>query len=427
MTGLANRVVLAERLEWSLNRVEPAGTTNLLLLDLDGFKEVNDTYGHPAGDELLATIAGRLAPALPADAVVARLGGDEFGILFEEASPATAGGFAHNVLDAVRRPLVLDGHEIVLSASVGMLLADPPSHRSASAALRDADLALYAAKNAGRDQIMVFEPRLRAERYERVRISVGLHRALERGELTLEYQPIVSLDTGDVLAVEALARWRPPDGDPIPPAQFIPIAESIGLIHAIGSRVLKQAGRDARAWYADHGVAVSVNVSGLQLRDPQFADGVIRSLAETGLTATGLIVELTEDTLVETLPASPEVEQLRRLRERGVRIAIDDFGTGSSSLARISHLPLDIVKLDSSFTDGNGSADPQISALIAAIIEAASGAGLVVVAEGIETEREANAMISMKCHYAQGFYFYRPAPAARIDEILSAARPDRQS
>jgi diguanylate cyclase (GGDEF)-like protein len=426
LTGLSNRVVLAERVEWALRRPRGDAGTVLLLLDLDEFKDVNDTYGHPAGDELLASVAGRLLPIVPVDAVVARFGGDEFGIVFESPSVSQARFQAEEVLASIRQPSVIDGNDVVLSASVGMLMTDPGTHRDASEALRDADLALYAAKNAGKNRVVAFEPKLGAERLERTRTSVGLRRALARGELTLEYQPIVDLATGSVFAVEALVRWRPPGGEAIPPAQFIPIAESTGLIDAVGARVLQQACRDARRWYTEYGVAVSVNVSGHQLNDSEFANLVTQILAETGLPATSLILELSEGALITTLPSSLEATQLRRLREHGVRVAIDDFGTGYSSLAYVSQLPVDIVKLERSFADGGESRRPDSRAgwaFTGALVEAMSSVGLDVVAEGVETADQAAALRSLRCRYGQGYYFHRPMPATSVDEILSAAEP----
>jgi diguanylate cyclase (GGDEF)-like protein len=413
LTGLANRVVLAERLEWALHR---PNTTILYLVDLDGFKEINDTYGHPAGDELLAKIAQRLPRALPPDVLIARLGGDEFGILLEDASATTATTYAEDTLAAIRQPLVIDATELELSASIGIVLTDPEDQRTAADALGDADLALYAAKNSGKNRVIVFEPRLRAERSERLALSIGLRRAVARGQLTVEYQPIVSLTTGRVFAVEALARWQPPGAATIPPGRFIPVAEAVGLIGAIGSQVLRLACRDASSWYADHAVALSVNVSGHQLRDPGFADEVFRVLAESGLSAQGLILELTEGAMVATLPESPEMAQLYRLRAGGIRIAIDDFGIGQSSLSRISRLPVDIVKLDRAFTEGGA---PPAWTLTAGILDAVAGTGIITIAEGVESSGQVNALRAMNCEYAQGYFFYRPAPAAAVAQTLA--------
>jgi diguanylate cyclase (GGDEF)-like protein len=417
LTGLANRVVLAERLEWALHRPHATTVPVLLLVDLDGFKEINDTYGHPVGDELLARVAERLPSAVPPGALVARLGGDEFGILFEADSVPMAATVAENVLVAVRQPVLVDGHELLFSASIGIVYADPQHRRSTSDALRDADLALYAAKHSGKNRVVVFESRLRAERSEHIDITVGLRRALVRGELAVEYQPIVHLATGRVFAVEALARWRAPGAEAIPPSRFIPVAEASGLIGAVGSRILRQACHDTTGWYADHAVAVSVNVSGQQLRDPTFADEVFRTLAESALPARGLILELTEDAIVATEPESTEMHQLRRLKASGIRIAIDDFGIGQSSLGRVLRLPVDIIKLDRSITQAGTS---PTWTLTAGILDAVARTGLAVVAEGVESSSQADALKTMNCEYAQGFFFHRPASAATVERILTA-------
>lgn len=422
LTGLPNRVVLAERLETALSRAGEGGNPALLLLDLDGFKDVNDSYGHPMGDELLASVSHRLLTVLTTDAVVARLGGDEFAILFETSQAPQALAQAKAVLDAIRQPFVIDEQELFLSISIGLLIVDPSKHPvTPSDALRDADLALYEAKSSGRNRVVTFEPRLRAKRLERIRISAGLRRALNHGELQLDYQPIVDLSTGEIFAVEALARWRPPEGDVIPPAQFIPIAEATGLINAVGSQILRKACEDARRWHADYGVAISVNVSGQQLADPGFADMVTGVLADTGMPGTGLILELTENSLVETSVDQPEVTLLRQLRGHGIRIAIDDFGTGYSSLAYISELPVDIVKLDRSFAEGRNipTTNRPNWAFTGAILEAISSVGLKTIAEGIETFDQAKALHSAHCDFAQGYLFFQPVPPACIDQILA--------
>ena len=355
---------------------------------------------------------------------MARLGGDEFAILIDAVRAPEALRQAEAVLGAIQQPVHVDDQELYLSASIGLLVVDPTeTPLEPSEALRDADLALYAAKNLGKNRVVAFEPRLRSERQERVRISAGLQRALSHGELRLNYQPIIHLLTGDILAVEALVRWRPPGGQSMPPAQFIPVAEATGLITALGARVLRQACRDARRWHEQYGVAVSVNVSGQQLHDPGFVDMVLGILAECGMLGSALIIELTEDSLVGTSSERPESMQLGRLREHGVRVAIDDFGTGYSSLAYISELPADIVKLDRSFAQGKDSATgggPNW-AFTAAILEAIASVGLDAVAEGVETPEQAEALRSVHCPYGQGFLFSRPVSLRRIERIL--ARP----
>ncbi len=435
LTGLNNRVVLAERLEWALARPGPQRPV-LMLLDLDGFKDVNDTYGHPVGDEILAEMARRLRLAVPEQSVVARLGGDEFAILFGLESAASASRHAADVLAAIQRPITVDDQRLFLSASIGLLVVDRAAEPTVADALRDADLALYAAKQSGKNRIMTFRPQMREDRLDRTRISTGLRRALARGELALAYQPIVALPGERVVAVEALARWQPPDGAQVPPALFIPVAEATGLIDAIGARMLRQACADACAWYRDHDVAVSVNVSGRQLDDPEFASLVSAVLEDTGLPAAGLILELTEDVLVAGVraeapvmpatsgqPARADVAagQLRKLRDLGVRIAIDDFGTGYSSLAYLSTLPVDIVKLDRSFVAGidTPAIAPSRAMLLSGILDTISSVGLRALVEGVETAEQAAALRPLRCDYAQGHYYHRPVPASALRRVLT--------
>jgi diguanylate cyclase (GGDEF)-like protein len=429
LTGLANRIVVGERMESVLGRVGGGGPLHaFLLLDLDGFKDINDTYGHPIGDEVLVAVASRLREVAPDGCLVARLGGDEFAMLFEVTDPIQARASAEEILEAFGPPFVVGGQELFLSASIGLLPVEMESGPTTpSDALRDADLSLYAAKNSGKNQIVTFEPRLRAARMERARINAGLHHALSHGEFILHYQTIVDLDTRTVVAVEALIRWEPPDGRLVLPAHFIPVAEATGLINAVGEHVIRDACATARRWYDTYGVAVSVNVSGQQLNDPSFDNMVLGVLADNGMPGTSLILELTESSLVDTAPERSEFVALRRLRERGVRIAMDDFGTGYSSLSYISHLPLDVVKLDQSLAHdiGSGTTDAPNWAFTGAILQAISSLGLSAVAEGVETPEQDQALRRLRCPYAQGYLYSRPEPATTIDHILAHGAPRR--
>jgi len=422
LTGLSNRVVLAERLSWLLGPRAVPGSPVLLLLDLDGFKDVNDTYGHPVGDELLGAVARRLVPIVPDTGVVARIGGDEFAVLLETATEAEARTHADAILAAIQEPFPIDTHELRVSASIGLLVIDRSGEPTPADVLRDADLALYSAKGAGRSRVSTFDPAMRIGRTGRSRINVGLHRALARGELDLDYQPIVRLATGAVEAVEALVRWRPPGSPEIPPAQFIPVAQASGLIGAIGARVLRQACSDAVRWHSDRGVAVSVNVAASQLSMPGFADLVLETLDDTGLPAAGLILELTEAALVSTRSDAVETAHLLRLRKHGVRVAIDDFGTGYSSLAYLSRLPVDIVKLDRTFATGlSGPVPDEVAGrnFVSSIFETIASVGMQAVAEGVETAEQAAALRPMRCELAQGHFFYRSLSAAGIDDVLT--------
>jgi diguanylate cyclase (GGDEF)-like protein len=420
LTGLANRVVLAERMGWALNRRGGSGRHALLLMDMDGFKDINDTLGHPVGDELLIEVAHRLVEAVPPEATLARLGGDEFAVLVEDAEPRETHALAEALWRALGSTYTIVGRELFLTTSVGVVVTDardPPL--SPSDVLRDADLALYAAKAAGKNRVVVFHPDLRTARLEHARITTGLRQALANDELRLLYQPIVDLTTRVVIAVEALLRWQPANAAMIGPAEFIPIAEDTDLILPIGAWVLRQSCRDARRWYDEHHVAVSVNVSGRQLDDTGFADTVIEALCAAGLPGPALIIEITESTLVA--PSRTDVLQghLHRLREHGVRVAIDDFGTGYSSLSHLAHLPFDIVKIDKSFT--HAAAGSQDWAFIRAILQLVDSLHMLAVAEGVETLEQAEALRTLSCPLAQGYHFSHPVPAAIIDQMLAAS------
>ncbi len=426
LTGLANRLVLAEQME---TKLAPGGDGRrlcaLLLLDLDGFKDINDTRGHPTGDDLLTAVAQRLVSTAPSDALVARLGGDEFAMLFDVAKPADATARAEEILEAIRPPFTISDQELFVSASIGLLLTDTSQEPTTpSNALRDADLSLYAAKNAGKNRIVTFRPELRAARMEHARISAGLHHALSRHEITLHYQTIVDLRSDTVFAVEALARWHPLTGNTIAPSQFIPVAEATGMINALGGHVLRTACDRAKHWYQTYGVAVSVNVSGQQLSDPNFADLVISTLADTGMPAAGLILELTESSLVRTSAQQSEFRQLARLRNLGVRIAIDDFGTGYSSLSYILDLPVDIVKLDRSFAHYATSAPASEPnwAFTGAILQVIASLGLQAITEGVETTEQVQKLRQLHCPYGQGFLFSVPAPPTEIDQLLAESQ-----
>jgi EAL domain-containing protein (putative c-di-GMP-specific phosphodiesterase class I) len=287
-------------------------------------------------------------------------------------------------------------------------------------ALRDADLALYAAKDAGKNQIVRFEPGLRAAADRHGELTAGLRRAVAGDELTVHYQPVVNLVDGRITAVEALLRWTPPDGVPVPPTTFIPVAETTGLIVPIGWWVLHRACTEARRWFTDQGICVTVNVSGHQLREPGFVDDVLRVLAETGLPGRALVLELTETTLITNVETT---EGLDRLREHGVRVAVDDFGTGYSSLSYLVQLPVDILKIDRAFTGPPGQPAAHHWAFTRAILDLANSLELDTIAEGVETEEQATTLRALDCPYAQGYLYSRPVPAGQIDELLARWRP----
>jgi diguanylate cyclase len=420
LTGVANRYVLTDRMD-QLAAAPASRGQALMMLDLDGFKDVNDTFGHPVGDQVLIDAARRLIGVLPAGSVLARLGGDEFGALVENVPGGEARRIADAVVQALRSPFGVSGHELLLSVSVGLVVTEVGARPlGAAEGLRDVDQALYAAKAAGRNRVSEFYPKLLDERLHLARLTTELRHAVSRKELTLHYQPIVALDDGHVIGVEALARWPQADGEMVPPAEFIPAAEQAGLISDIGAWVLRQACRDAASWYIEHGITIAVNVSGRQLDDSGFAELVLETLADTGLPGSALTLELTETSLIENT-ADPIVRaELDHLREHGVQVAIDDFGTGYSSLSYITRLPVDLVKIDSSFTPSPvGSTVPhQPWTVVRAILQLMASLNLSAVAEGIETREQADVLRQLKCTYGQGYYFSPPVPADRIVHLL---------
>jgi diguanylate cyclase (GGDEF)-like protein len=406
LTGLPNRRLLEQR----LSARTPDG---LLLLDLDGFQDVNDRLGHAVGDDLLMAITARLQALLGPDEVLARTGGDEFAILTPDGGdPATVVARADAVLAALRQPVTTCGHTLYITASIGLRLADAaadPAHL-----LGDADLALYAAKAAGKDCAVRYEPALRDRQTERIRIVERLRLALPADEFAVHYQPIVDLATARTVAVEALARWLPTNGNPVGPDVFIPAAEDSGLIIALGEWILRRACTDAAVWHREHGITVTVNVSPRQLADSGFTAKVRRSLTDSGLPATALTLEITEGILIGAgTQAAQALAHLETLRADGVRIAIDDFGTGYSSLAYLRDLPIDTLKIDRSLMPADDHDHRQI-ALVRAVIDLARSLQLTTVAEGVETPFHAALLHTLDCDRGQGYHFARPMPAAEF-------------
>jgi diguanylate cyclase len=365
------------------------------------------------GDALLMEVAGRLRVALTKAVVLARLSGDEFAALYRgDGEPA-----ARRALAALRPAYRIGGRELHVTASAG--LVSIPAGSYAAEALRDADLALDAAKTTGRDRLVLFRPELREALMRRSTLAGNLRHALARGELQLHYQPVVELATGRVVAAEALLRWRHA-GELVPPVQFVPLAEQTGLIVPIGWWAMREACDQAARWFPAHGVAVTVNVSAYQLREDGFADRVLALLADAGVPGEALILEITESVLITDAEEARAV--LQELRSQGVRVAVDDFGTGYSSLSYLMSLPVDVLKLDRAFLDPNFGApehEHRKYAITGAVLQLAAVLDLVTIAEGVEEEGQARALTRLGCPLAQGYLYAAPVPATEIDVLLT--------
>jgi diguanylate cyclase (GGDEF)-like protein/PAS domain S-box-containing protein len=423
LTGLPNRVLFMDRLGHALSR--PGAEVAVVLLDIDNFKLVNDSLGHSAGDELLMEIAPRLQGALRPSDTIARLGGDEFVVLLEQISHARAATrVAERMVAAFEVPFQLSAGEHFAKASLGIAIADESDSVPASL-VRDADAAMYQAKSNGRGGFEVFDRAMRIRTVERLSLENDLRRALERDELRVEYQPIVSLQDGSITAVETLVRWQHPERGLVPPGDFIAVAEECGLIESIGRWVLEQACEQAAKWHAARPDArplgISVNLSVRQLTQRDLEATVAQALARSGLEPSSLCLEITESVLLEE-PDSVS-EMITRVSRLGVRFVLDDFGTGYSSLAYLTRLPIDGLKVDRSFVE-ELARDERSTAITTAIVRMAQALSLEVTAEGVENERQARALAELRCELAQGFYFHRPLAAPAISELLAAAAPE---
>lgn len=418
LTGLGNRTLLRERFPELLAQAEAANVhASLLMFDLDGFKSVNDTYGHDAGDALLVRTAEILCDALPSDALIVRLGGDEFAaVLAGVDSRSVAAQAAEKVLDALMRPVQLGESEVYAAVSIG-ITTFPEDGREPDLLMKNADLALYRAKEEGRGHIQFYKHEMQLRIMEQASIERDLRAALAEGQFVLYYQPKVNLVSDRITGAEALIRWKHPERGMVPPDRFIPVAEKNGLICSITEWVLTEACTQLRAWL-DEGlnpISIAINVSALDLRRPDFTDVVAETLVRTGVSPRYLEIEVTEGTMMHDV--DHVIGVLRRLRALGVKISIDDFGTGYSSLAYLRNFPVQRLKIDRSFVmdmtdDENTHAIPQL------IINLARNLGMSVLAEGIETDAQRRLLQSMDCDEAQGYLFGAPVQATSFSARL---------
>ena len=420
LTRLANRALFVERVEEAL--AEDADTPRrvaVLFLDLDNFKTVNDSLGHAAGDRLLVAVAGRIEGSLGHADIGARFGGDEFAVLLRDATDDFAvTAAAGRILESLHSPFSIGGHEVFIGASIGIAIPSDDGE-TVDELLRNADVAMYMAKDGGKGRYAVFAQEMHQAAVERMELEADLQRAIKRHEFVVHYQPTVELATGKVTGMEALVRWEHPTKGLLPPADFIGLAEETGLILPIGRWVLLEACRQAVAWSDEHPTRVplqmSVNLSARQLHLNTVIDDVAGALDETGLDPERLTLELTETVLMQD--AGDVVPRLNRLKELGVQLAIDDFGTGYSSLSYLHKFPIDVLKIDKSFT-GNLRRGTGEGVLTHAIIRLARTLHLRTVAEGIERPDQVGKLQAMGCHSGQGFYFAHPLPA---DEAIAKA------
>jgi diguanylate cyclase (GGDEF)-like protein len=417
LTDLPNRRLFADRLTQALAMARrDQDRVAVLCLDLDRFKEVNDTLGHGAGDALLRTVAVRLRAALRESDTLARLGGDEFAVIHPRArEPEDVASLAQRLITALRPSIELDGHLATIGVSIGIALSQPVGSCSAEEMLQDADVALYQAKEAGRGRFCFFAPDMNTRLRERRELESDLRAAVAGEGLYLHYQPQVELATGRLIGAEALLRWNRTGHGMVPPNQFIGLAEETGLIGPIGLWVLREACREATTWPDDIGIAV--NASPVQFRLPEFYDDVVGALTETGLAPARLEIEITEGVIMNDTDET--LATLGRLRRLGVRLTMDDFGTGYSSLGYLQKFRFDKIKIDRSFVCRLGE-DPNAAAIVRAVVGLSDALGVCPNAEGVETVQQADLLRAQGCREVQGYLFGRPMAAASLRAVLTA-------
>jgi diguanylate cyclase (GGDEF)-like protein len=422
LTDLANRVLLNEQLELALGQIHRNEMVAIHHLDLDQFKAVNDTFGHPAGDKLLKIVADRLRGLVRETDTIARMGGDEFVIVQAAiADPGDATSLAQRIIHLLGEPFDIDGQQVLIGVSVGIAVG-PGDGLTADKLLRNADLALYRAKGDGRSTFRFFEPVMDLQMQTRRILEQDLRRALPAGEFELYYQPVVNLASRTVSGFEALIRWNHPQRGLVSPGTFIPLAEEIGFIVPMGEWVIREACATAAGWPGNSRVAI--NISAVQFRNPGLLQVIIGALATSGLDPTRLEIEITETVLLQNKDTTLAV--LHQLRALGVRIALDDFGTGYSSLTYLQCFPFDKIKIDRSFvkdiTENTGSLN-----IVRAVAALASGMGMTATAEGVETREQLDSITSEGCTEMQGFLFSRPLPAREIERLFISGRGDQQA
>jgi diguanylate cyclase (GGDEF)-like protein/PAS domain S-box-containing protein len=424
VTGLANRALFKDRVEHMIERQARDNLpVSILFMDLDDFKTINDSLGHAAGDRMLSEVGERLKNSLRQADTAARLGGDEFAILLEDGGDGVdAAEVAARILSSLEGPFHLEGKEVFARASIGIATADAGTSgpEGAEELLRNADVAMYMAKEAGKGRYQVFEPAMHDTALRRLELKADLQRAVDNGEFVLHYQPVIELATGRIEGLEALVRWRHPTRELIAPLDFIPLAEETGLIVSLGRWVLQEACMQARRlqerYVMDPPLQMAVNLSARQLQRPEIVGEIAETLMQTQLDPSSLVLEITESVMMQDMDLS--IQRLAELKELGVQLAVDDFGTGYSSLNYIRRFPVDILKVDKSFVDGVNEGGEE-SALTAAIIELAGILRLRPVAEGIERADQLEKLLALQCDLGQGYYFAKPLPLEAVDELLT--------
>jgi diguanylate cyclase (GGDEF)-like protein len=421
LTDLPNRHLLSERIAEALDD-EKDGRFAVLCLDLDRFKAVNDTLGHPTGDALLKAVAERLRGCVREGDTVARFGGDEFAIIQKAHNlPSDASKLANRICEAIRQPYELNGHHVIVGTSIGIAIA-PDDGGDAETLLKSADMALYGAKADGRGVFRFFEPEMDARMQARRQMELDLRKGLEEDQFEVFYQPVVNARSQGVIGFEALVRWHHPERGLVPPDEFVPAAEETGLIVTLGEWVLRRACADAVSWPADYMVAV--NLSPVQFKSGNVVSTVVNTLASTGLRPARLELEITESVLLQDSIAT--LQTLHQLRAIGVKIAMDDFGTGYSSLSYLRSFPFDKIKIDRSFVSSLPAAEGSV-AILRAVAKLGSSLGMITTAEGVETKEQLERICAEGYKEIQGYFFSPPRSMKEISELYFKEKRTRAS